>query len=371
MSHIRASLALLSFYLGIMQGRVTYRRLHGLSMTGRSWWVGYLLSVLLVVAGLALALAMRGTLWIVALWALPMVPAAMLVLIGISSWANRHMYPPDAHCPGSDEPWTCEAVTFADGQVQTPALFLKPARTNGEAVCWVHGTGDGKTHYKWVLLRAFAQRGIAMLTFDLPGHGDHPGVFSLPEALTAVPAALAYLRRRPDIDPERIGLLGVSLGGALAVRTLADGRGEKWHPRAMCLLETPCSLFLDRWLYVREALGVASLQLLEVFRDCTVVNLWRRYSARAHLAVPIEWIIDDLAPAHHIAHIPSLPMLIVNGSRDPVAPPAHGRRLFERAACPKTWKVIRGGSHLSLIFMSKTAELVGDWFATQLNSAER
>jgi alpha-beta hydrolase superfamily lysophospholipase len=322
---------------------------------------------LLFVAGLALAAL--GSLLAVVLWAVPALPIAAAALAGISWWVNRRLTPPDARFPGPGDPWTCQEIAFVDHGVETPGLFLRPAQPNGATVCWVHGTGDGKAHYKWTILRALTRRGFSVLTFDLPGHDEHPVAFALPAALTAVPAALAYLGARPDVDPQRVGLLGVSLGGALAIHALADDPRPEVQPAALCLLETPIWLpAIDRRLYAREAWGVAALQTLEMLRDCSLGNLWRLYRTHpgSRFAQPLEWVFDDLCPARRIARIPPVPLLLVYGGRDPIAPAAHGRRLFDRARGDKTWKLVRHASHLSLIFMSEAAECVGDWFAKQL-----
>jgi hypothetical protein len=66
-----------------------------------------------------------------------------------------------------------------------------------------------------------AGRGIAVLRVDDRGVGDSTGVETLERATTFdfaddVRAQIAYLRTRRDIDPERIGIVGHSEGGAIA-----------------------------------------------------------------------------------------------------------------------------------------------------------
>jgi alpha-beta hydrolase superfamily lysophospholipase len=259
-------------------------------------------------------------------------------------------------------------VRFPDGAVETPALLLVPAQPNGGAVCWVHGTRDDKAQFKWAIARALARRGLAVLTFDLPGHGEHPRRFSLPSALTAVPAAISYLAARPEVDAARVGLLGVSLGGALAIRAAAEQRPGGPAVRALCLMETPCTVRLAPSLYLREAAGALSLAALEILRECSALNLARRAHAQqpSVLAQSIERVFDELAPAHYVRRLPGIPLLLVFGGRDGVAPCAHGKRLLARAPEPKTWLCVRAGSHLTLIFLDACAQAVADWFAEEL-----
>ncbi len=332
-------------------------------MTRDRWRTGYGLAAGLMALGLATVLFSPLPFIIAA--ALPACLSAILALFALSSLINHDLHPPDARQPAPGDPWQCEQVSFADGDVETRGLFLHPQSPNGATICWVHGTGDDKAKFKWVLLRELTRRGFNVFTFDLPGHGDHPLPFSLPQALTAVPSALDYLTSRSDVDPTRIGVMGVSLGGALVIRTLA----EEQAVAALCLLEIPCSVHVTPWLYVREAIGAATLAALEVFADCSPFNLLHFFlTQRGGLFVrPLEQVFDSLAPARHITALPSRPLLIVYGGRDAVAPPSHAERLFCNARSPKEKRCINPASHVSLIFMSETARVVGDWFEKVLS----
>jgi alpha-beta hydrolase superfamily lysophospholipase len=363
---IRIYAGLVLLFLGVMQAGVAWCGPRGLSLTRGHRVLGALLGIVLLSGGLVLA-ATRPLIAVV-LSALPAVATAMGLLAALSSWANHDLHPPDARLPGPGDPWTCEHVWFSDGGVRTPALYLQPTQPCGAAVCWVHGTGDEKAHYKWPLARALTGRGIGVLTFDLPGHGEHPHAFSLPGARTAVPSALAYLAARPDVDAARVGIMGVSLGGALLIQALAGAGPGGPRPAAICLLQTPCTLWLAPRLYVREVLGLAALPALAALDDTSLLNLVRHYQShpRPRLGQPIEWIFDELAPARDIRRLPPVPLLLVYGRRDPIAPPHHGERLYARARGSKEWHLQWGASHLSLIFVDGTAARVGQWFARRL-----
>ncbi|MFN2133393.1 MAG: alpha/beta hydrolase [Anaerolineae bacterium] len=363
---VRVYVGLTALFIGVMQLQVTRCGLRGLSLARGNRVAGHLLGAALLGGGLVAAVA--PPLWLVATCALPAVVTAMALLAVLSSWINPDLAPPDARMPGSADPWTCERVWFSDNGLRTPALYLRPSQPSGAAVCWVHGTGDDKAQYKWPLVRALTRRGIGVLTFDLPGHGEHPRSFSLPGALTVVRSALTYLAGRLDVDEGRVGLMGISLGGALAIRALAEAGAAGPRPAAICLLQTPCALWLGPVLYAREAFGVAALPALAFFADTSVANLWRayRHHPRPRFGQPIEWVFDDLAASRYIACLPQVPLLLIYGRRDPIAPPWHGRRLFSRTRGPKEWRLVRGTSHLSLIFATQTRETVGEWFARTL-----
>jgi uncharacterized protein len=71
--------------------------------------------------------------------------------------------------------------------------------------------------------RMLARHGYGVLLFDRRGEGASEGT---PNAWgwggdRDVKAAIAFLRRRPDVDPHRIGGLGLSVGGELMLETAA------------------------------------------------------------------------------------------------------------------------------------------------------
>ena len=71
--------------------------------------------------------------------------------------------------------------------------------------------------------RMLVRHGYGVLLFDRRGEGDSDGD---PNALgwngeKDINAALAFLRNRPDVDPNRIGGIGLSVGGEVLLQTAA------------------------------------------------------------------------------------------------------------------------------------------------------
>jgi uncharacterized protein len=95
-----------------------------------------------------------------------------------------------------------------------------PSR-NGAAIIALHGSGGDRTA---TLEHAamLARHGYGVLLLDLRGHGNSGGHVALGwDGNLDIDAALVYLRTRPDVDVQRIGALGLSMGGEVAMQAAA------------------------------------------------------------------------------------------------------------------------------------------------------
>lgn len=107
------------------------------------------------------------------------------------------------------------SLTTEDG-VRLAGWYV--ASTNRAAVVLLHGAGSTRSD---VLDQAavLARHGFGVLMIDARGHGDSAGrAMDLGwDGDADIIAATGYLAGRPDVDPERIGLVGMSMGGEQAV----------------------------------------------------------------------------------------------------------------------------------------------------------
>jgi uncharacterized protein len=110
-----------------------------------------------------------------------------------------------------------EQVTFTTSDGITISASYIPSR-NRAAVIAFPGRSGPQAH-----ARMLARHGYGVLLFDLRGDGDSqgdPNGFGWDSEKDVI-AAIAYLKQRPDVDPRRIGGLGLSVGGELLLETAA------------------------------------------------------------------------------------------------------------------------------------------------------
>jgi len=182
-----------------------------------------------------------------------------------------------------------------------------------------HGLGASKDSDKYLMLGATLPRaGLALARFDFRGAGESG--CSYREATTAtriadLEAVLAFLAKHPALSPHT-GLLGSSMGGYVAWhvahRRIEAGGG----PLPVVTWNAPADLTSLEAREMSEASGLGPALVAEV--------------RSGRLAE---------APAG-VSHV-----LVVQGERDEVVAPEHGRRLYERARDPRALVLIGGGDH--------------------------
>jgi pimeloyl-ACP methyl ester carboxylesterase len=145
----------------------------------------------------------------------------LMVLVLSTACTGSTPTPP----PASSGPWIEEEVTFAYGPNELFGIVTLPAGEGPHpAIVLVSGAADTSTRLRDGVsarlhtdhARKMALRGFAVLRYDPPGvgrSGGESGVESLQMRTEEAVAALHYLQSRPDIQPDRVGLWGVSQGG--------------------------------------------------------------------------------------------------------------------------------------------------------------
>ena len=130
----------------------------------------------------------------------------------VTTHTGRAVVPPDhlgvAH----------ENVTFTTSDGLELEGWYVPSK-NGAAVIAFPGRRGSQAK-----ARMLARHGYGVLLFDRRGEGKSDGE---PNSWgwggeADVKAAIAYLQRRPDVDPDRIGGIGLSVGGEMMIEAAAE-----------------------------------------------------------------------------------------------------------------------------------------------------
>ena len=128
-----------------------------------------------------------------------------------------------AHVPAADLGTAYENVAFTTSDGLRLKGWYIPSR-NGAAVISFPGRASSQKRAK-----ILAQQGYGVLLFDRRGEGESegdPNAFGW-QGERDIHAAVAFLQRRPDVEPERIGGIGLSVGGEMMIEAAAESSALK------------------------------------------------------------------------------------------------------------------------------------------------
>ncbi|MBI3973927.1 MAG: alpha/beta hydrolase [Chloroflexi bacterium] len=244
----------------------------------------------------------------------PALVAYVIVLVGLMWMESRLIYFPAAHHVALPEHYGLKAEELwlrADDGVRLHGWYI---RGIGErALVWFHGNAGNVSHRLENAKRLVDWFGLDIVLVDYRGYGRSEGVPS-EAGLYADGRAMYQAARDRGFAPERIVLLGRSLGAAVALEVALD------HACAGVVLETPF-------------LSVPAL-------------------ARVHYPiVPTFLVRTQFDSGRKIARL-RVPKLIVQAERDEIVPIAHSERLFDLAPEPKRFYVLPGATHNAIYDMS-------------------
>jgi len=230
-------------------------------------------------------------------------------------------------------------------QAKHLAATLRKARGSGRQPVVVMCVGLDSTKEEMdVYENIFLSRGMATLTFDGPGQGE--AEYDIPirgDYEVAVKAVADYIQTRADLDAERIGLWGVSLGGYYAARAAAF---EK-RVQACISLSGPYN-----WLETFDGRNELSREAFRVRSHSKTIELAREVAK----TLTLEGVAKNI----------TCPIYVVGGEIDHLTPPHNAKRIASEVSGPCELLIVKGGNHVAnnrrYMFQTQTA----DWMAKQL-----
>ncbi|MDI3341210.1 MAG: alpha/beta fold hydrolase [Sphaerobacter sp.] len=189
----------------------------------------------------------------------------------------------------------------------------------------------------------FLRRGFATLALDTPGSGEawermrgHPSQVDIGAALIAFAAA------QPDLDARRVALLGISLGGAMAVRIAAA------TPEIAATVSVTAPFHPPPYFHHLNAVVRHEMAHVSGAADAELDALVERIS------------LVDVAPRLRT------PLLVIGAGRDLVIPPQEAWNLYRAAGGPKHCVFIEDANHVGFSHMSEWRAAAADWLAQAL-----
>ncbi len=222
-----------------------------------------------------------------------------------------------------------EFVTFVNKRQRLAGMLHVPeGRHPHPAVVLCHGfTGQRiEAHCLFVkMARRLCAHGLHALRIDFRGSGESEGRFedmTVSGEISDALAALEFARQQPTADPERVALLGLSLGGCVA----ACAAGRDGGVRALAL-----------WAATAEPhrIGAAVAPQPDGTMDFGGNVLGPAFTEDVQAIDPLAEVGQYGGPA-----------LVVHGAADEVVPVDHAHRYMDAlATTDKRLLVVEGADH--------------------------
>jgi dienelactone hydrolase len=246
---------------------------------------------------------------------------------------------------------------------KTLSALWTPAPGDGAkpAVIYCNGLDSTKELLYFSLLPpALARRGISTLCVDQPGTGEAlrlQGLPATPESERWASKWIDWLEARPEVDPGRIGMTGISLGGYYAPRAVAFeprfasgavwGANHDWAEVQQKRLrregENPVPHY---WAHVRWVFGASDMEDF----------------LRKSAGMTLEGVMERI----------KVPFLVTHGAKDRQIALEYAQRSYDQlTASPKRELKIftdrEGGvEHVGADNMAFGRDYIADWFAETL-----
>jgi alpha-beta hydrolase superfamily lysophospholipase len=200
-----------------------------------------------------------------------------------------------------------------------PRSYTAPDRAPGPVVVLCDGDGGNMADLIFYAYQFFT-RGYHVFTFDWRGFGRSaawpmdPDQLCCSEFLQDYEAAITYIKTRPEVDAQRIGLLGFSTGAYLSFAMLPT------HP---------------------EIAAFAGRALLTSFDD--ILPILGRLDAHRHFRAPADYPTQRL-PIHAAPSVHT-PVFLAVGEHDPRTPPWMSQKIVALLPGSQELWIVPGAGH--------------------------
>jgi esterase FrsA len=131
-----------------------------------------------------------------------------------------------------------ERLDIPFGDKKIPIYLRMPRDGQKHAIVINFGGIDSFKAESYEYDEGLQKAGMASCAMDMPGVGECP-IKASPAADSVFTAVIDYLENRPDIDPQRIAIMGRSFGGYWAAKMLTSKPSAyalRWFGAAACII---------------------------------------------------------------------------------------------------------------------------------------
>lgn len=229
-------------------------------------------------------------------------------------------------------------VFLKNEEEKISGIMHVPDKTPAPTVVFCHGfTGHRIEDHRLFVraARSMSREGFVAVRFDFRGSGESEGEFenmTVSSEISDLNTVLSFLVSRKDVLSDKIGVIGLSLGGVVSILASAQNQAVK----AVCTWSSPAEL-RSLSSNIKKFFGIDPKNLFE--KD--YADLPSGYRVGKNFA--IDALKHDVLDS--CAKISPRPMLIIHGSEDPVVPVQDAHMLYDKAGEPKKLVIIDGAGH--------------------------
>jgi fermentation-respiration switch protein FrsA (DUF1100 family) len=246
------------------------------------------------------------------IWSLITVPILIYLGLGVTLYffSDRLIFAARSSSY-SDDNETLKIETY-DGKKLSAFFF--PSPKSQHTIILFHGNAEDIGQVK-LFCKVLSKNGFSILAFDYRGYGTSEGVSTEENVYQDAQCVFDYTKNSLGVPPEKIILLGRSLGGAIAIDL-----ASKQH----------CGGLIVESSFVSASRVVTGARIFpfEKFQN-----------------------LEKIEKVH-------VPVLVIHGINDEVIPFWHGKMLFENANEPKFSYWVEGAHHNDLSFFAGDEYLV-------------
>ena len=250
-----------------------------------------------------------------------------LIVFSISLLLVGFSFPPKLY----DDIQVGEQITYKNNETTLSGSLLHPGNNRAPVVIILLGSGDTTHRKSWLstnrfpwhkfIADVFLKHNIAVLFLDKRGIGQSDGHWresNFNDRADDVLAAITYIKTRPDIDLNSIGLMGISQGAWVSYIVASNVSNISF----LVLLGAPTvsvkeQIFDDRLLHYMD---VHSNQQ-QINQKVLEYEKWLNKKMNGNKKADYISKIINFEPAPYLNHIKTIPTIAFYGEYDHFVPP--------------------------------------------------